>query len=83
MIANILAILLGLACAALVPYEIRRAYRRGYEAGLAEARRICVDVASGCCPGDGTDAYEAGRHGGAVDIECRLFAASYKPTEKP
>ena len=73
-----LAILLGCACVAVTTYELRRAYRRGYEAGLKRARAEAwarVQYHYTLSP-DGV--FREGVYAGALDVSDCINALRYE-----
>jgi len=64
----IAACILLLAVVVLGEIRARLAYHRGEAHGLDIARNAALDIAKACRQGDGTDAYEWGRHSGAMAV---------------
>jgi len=64
----IAACILLLAVVVLGEIRARLAYHRGEAHGLDIARNAALDIAKACRQGDGTDAYEWGRHSVAMAV---------------
>lgn len=63
---------------AVAVLRIRRARRNAYALAMEHARAAALDVAEGCQQGDGSDAYEIGRHSGAMDTFNAISHLIYK-----
>ena len=66
--STIAGLVLLLAMVVMSEIRARLAYRRGEAHGLDIARNAALDIAKACQQGDGTDAYEWGRHSGAMAV---------------